>query len=212
MVSVDKFCHRQFPLSHPSLSSTYSGAKLDMTAASFENLVNAHIAESCIDAATGEPRLAGGYAPFCKHVFIPNDGHTKARVNTIPVTALNEHLLRTEYEARTPQELPVLSRFFPKGTVKEEDLPIATFIDVILYSREQITKENAATGDAPNDETAPWGVVSIKPQVVNRELPMNPITAMRNALGEEHGGSGKPIDRKEYMEAVEFWNANAVVK
>jgi len=110
--------------------------------------------------------------------------------------------------------LPVLTRFFPAGTVAEEDLPIATYLDVILYSREQIKKENAAMGDEPTSEfdAVPWGVVSVKPQTVDFELPMNPITAMRNALGEEHGGSGKPIDRKEYMEAVDFWDKHAVAR
>ena len=52
----------------------------------------------------------------------------------------------------------------------------------------------------------------MKPQTVDYELPMNPITAMRNALGEEHGGSGKPIDRKEYMEAVDFWSKHATLR
>lgn len=43
---------------------------------------------------------------------------------------------------------------------------------------------------------APWGIVSIKPQDVNHELPMQPITMMRNALGKEHGGSGVPLDQE----------------
>ena len=46
---------------------------------------------------------------------------------------------------------------------------------------------------------APWGIVSIKAQDVDYELPMQPITSMRNALGEEHGGSGVPLNRDEYM-------------
>jgi len=118
----------------------------------------------------------------------------------------------TQYEARTPKELPVLTRYFPSSAINPSDLPVATFIDVILYSREQIRKENAAMGDEPNDEAAPWGVVSIKPQLVDYELPMNPITAMRNALGEEYGGSGKEIDLEEYLQAVNFWKVNAIVK
>ena len=32
-------------------------------------------------------------------------------------------------------------------------------------------------------DTEPWGIISIKPQMVDYELPMNPITMMRNALG-----------------------------
>lgn len=212
VVSVDKFCHRQFPLSYASLAAPYGGAKLDLPAQAFESLVNEHLAE-----AGGEPSLEPGYAPFCKHVFLKNGSPggarlTGARVSAVPVTPANEHLLRSGYEARTPKELPVLTRFFPPGAIPEEELPVAEFLDVILYSREQINKENKAMGDKPNPEAAPWGVVSIKTQLVDHELPMNPITAMRNALGEEHGGSGKPIDRREYQEAVDFWEKHAIVK
>jgi hypothetical protein len=40
--------------------------------------------------------------------------------------------------------------------------PPATFLDIILYSREQIIKENLATGDETADTTAPWGIISVK--------------------------------------------------
>lgn len=39
-----------------------------------------------------------------------------------------------------------------------------------------------------------YGIVSVKPQDVDIETPMQPITMMRNALGKEHGGSGVPLD------------------
>ena len=61
----------------------------------------------------------------------------------------------------------------------------------------------------PNPETAPWGIVSIKAQDVDYELPMAPITAMRNALGKEEGGSGVPLDRDEYLKAVAYWKDHA---
>ena len=60
-------------------------------------------------------------------------------------------------------------------------------------------------------EPAPWGIVSIKAQDVDYELPMNPITIMRNSLGKEEGGSGVPIDREVYMAAYTYWNDNASV-
>jgi hypothetical protein len=55
-------------------------------------------------------------------------------------------------------------RYFPKEAV---ETPVASFLDIILYSREQIRKENAAMGNEGVDggTDAPWGVVSIKPQV-----------------------------------------------
>jgi len=55
------------------------------------------------------------------------------------------------------------------------------------------------------------GIVSIKAQDVDYELPMQPITVMRNALGKDQGGSGVPLDREKYMEAFNYWNDHAVV-
>ena len=60
-------------------------------------------------------------------------------------------------------------------------------------------------------ETAPWGIVSIKAQDVDYEIPMTPITAMRNALGKEEGGSGVPLNRESYMDAYNYWDKHATV-
>jgi hypothetical protein len=90
--------------------------------------------------------LQDGYAPFCKHLFLLND-FTDAKVNVLPITPENESLLRTKYEARTEQELPVLTRFFPADLVVSEEhpLPIAKYLDLILYSRDQINKVRGAS-------------------------------------------------------------------
>ncbi|KAA6374090.1 MAG: hypothetical protein EZS28_030382, partial [Streblomastix strix] len=50
-----------------------------------------------------------------------------------------------------------------------------------------------------------WGFVGIIPCEQEEELPMAPITAMRNALGIAEGGSGVPINRPSYEKSVEFW-------
>jgi hypothetical protein len=200
---VDPFCFRQFA-EHDS-SRDYGGTVLDLSIAQFEEIVN----EKYHQASKGESLLNPGYAPFCKHLFIENN-FTDARVNVLRITTDNESLIRTKYEARNDKELPVLTRFFPKQLVGD-DLPKAKFLDLILYSREQIQKENQAQGRPDNAETAPWGIVSIKAQDVDYELPMNPITAMRNALGSEEGGSGIPLDRDAYMHAVNYWKDHAVV-
>jgi hypothetical protein len=228
---IDPFCHKQFPLSFPQPSSKGSSSKLSVTAEEFEHVLNDFIHRE-------KYQLKDGYAPFCKHVFLPNvrpnnvrpnnvippnvegetptEGETltEGRVNTLEITPANEGLIRTEYEARTPKELPVLTRYFPSESIPQDSLPPATYLDVILYSRSQIIAENLATETPgiPSQSSVPWGVVSIKLQTCDFELPMNPITAMRNAMGEEHGGSGKEIDRDEYMKAVEFWAKHAVVK
>ena len=41
----------------------------------------------------------------------------------------------------------------------------------------------AYRGSEPPASTAPWGIISVKGQLCDYELPMQPITMMRNALG-----------------------------
>ena len=85
------------------------------------------------------------------------------------------------------------------------------YLDLILYSREQIILENKAMGKETTD-TSPWGLVSIKGQDVDYETPMQPITMMRNALGKEHGGSGVGLDRTKYDASVAFWTEHASIQ
>lgn len=195
---VDPFCFRQF--SENGDSHTYGGTVFQLSIAEFETIVNLRYAESSLE---------DGYAPFCKHLFVEND-FTDVVVNVLPITSENESQLRSKYEARNDKELPVLTRWFPFEAMGSE-LPKAKYLDLILYSREQINQENAAQGRAENAETAPWGIVSIKAQDTDYELPMTPITAMRNALGREEGGSGIPVDREQYLEAVNYWKDHATV-
>ena len=93
-------------------------------------------------------------------------------------------------------------------------------MDVILYSREQLVKEREAM-PSKEDESHPlpppsgngprWGIISLKAQDEGHETPMQPITAMRNALGRDQGGSGVPLDKKKYDEAVEYWRERAAI-
>lgn len=102
-------------------------------------------------------------------------------------------------------------RYFPKNSATAE---VAEYLDIILYSKEQIQKENEAMGEKDPDAEIDydWGVVYVKPQNGDSELPMDPITMMRNALGKEHGGSGVPIDREKYNKSVEYWGKHALIK
>ena len=157
----------------------------DITAEQFEAHLNAHPPVAVLD----------GYAPFCKlHV---HRNWTSTRASVLPVTAENRHLLRSAYEARSRDELPVLVRWF-EGV----EPPVADYLVVILYSREQLAKEGS-----PID--ADWGVVGCLYTAEPAEIPMAPITMMRNALGVEEGGSGVAIDRAAYQRAVAFWHNNA---
>jgi len=170
----------------------------------FEARVNAFYEER---VAAGEDPLQPGYAPFCKHLFVPN--FVPGLPDTVlAITEENVGLVRSKYMARTEKELHVLTRWFPKADVKA---PEAKFLDIILYSREQIRKENAAM-DEDSGSDAPWGIVSVKAQSIDSEIPMEPITMMRNALGVEHGGSGVGLDRDAYARSVEFWNRHARVQ
>jgi len=157
--------------------------------------------------------LVGGYAPFCKHVFVPN--FCGLRVGVLDVGEQNRGLVRSGYLRRKEGELPVLSRWFDAGEVGE--LPEAKMLDVILYSREQIVLERAAQEGLSAAEAEavvppePWGIISIKAQDEPFETPMQPITMMRNALGRAEGGSGVPLDREKYEESVKYWENRAPV-
>ena len=94
-------------------------------------------------------------------------------------------------------ELPVLVRWF-EGL----EPPVAHYLVVILYSREQLAKEGTPIA-------ADWGVVGCMYTMEPEETPMAPITMLRNALGVEEGGSGVPIDREAYQRSVAFWRTHA---
>lgn len=204
-LKLDEFAARQFN------SSTYAGTRVEYDPAEFERKVNDYYAErhALEREFSDRPALVDGYAPFCKHLFVPN--FTGAKASAVPITPENEHLLRSRYEARRADELPVLVRYLPAEALGGDGvLPEAKYLDVILYSREQCAKEAGAMGRAPPAEGSPWRIISIKAQDEPYETPMQPITVMRNALIGE-GGSGVPLDRQSYLAAVEYWSRHAPV-
>ncbi len=157
----------------------------DLTAAEFERHLNEH----------APLKVLPGYAPFCSlHV---HRNWTSTRCLTVPVTDDNRGMLRSGYEARNSSELPVLVRWF-EGI----EPPIAGFLIVILYNQEQLAKEGS-----PID--ADWGVVGCMYTDSPEEIPMAPVTMMRNALGVDEGGSGVPLDREAYLRSVEYWSKHA---
>lgn len=140
-------------------------------------------------------RVLDGYAPFCKlHV---HRNWTSTRCIALPITDENRHQLRSAYEARSSEELPVLVRWF-EGV----EPPVAEYLIVILYSREQLAREGTEIAED-------WGVVGCLYTAEPEEIPMAPITMMRNALGVEQGGSGVPLDAEAYRRSVAFWDAHA---
>lgn len=145
--------------------------------------------------AAAPVRVIPGYAPFC--VLHAHRNWTATRCSAIAITDDNRHLLRSAYEARTPAELPVLVRWFD-GL----EPPVASYLLPILYDRAQLAKEGTPI-------EADWGVVGCLYTLEPAEIPMVPITMLRNALGVEEGGSGVPLDREAYKRSVEFWSRHA---
>jgi hypothetical protein len=145
---------------------------------------------------TVEPvAVLDGYAPFCKlHV---HRNWTSTRCLSVPIDDDNRHLLRSGYEARNRDELPVLVRWF-EGL----EPPVAAFLIPILYSREQLAREGTSI-------EADWGVVGCMYTAEPLETPMAPITMMRNALGVDEGGSGVAVERDAYLRSVAVWDTHA---
>lgn len=214
-IILDKFCLRQF------VKSVSSSSFIDFDSKEFEKIVNEKYIQSLnvmkekninIKDFDNNPILKSGYASFCKHIFIENFVKNLTP-SAIEITTENESLIKTAYEARTEKELPVLRRFIQKTDLKTE-LKNAKYLDIILYSKEQISKENEAMNekDENKDIDYDFGIISIKPQDVDYEQPMDPITMMRNALGKEEGGSGIPLDREKYLQSVSFWEKHVILK
>lgn len=160
------------------------------------------------ELTTNVVEIFDGYADFCKLVCLKNV--TSAKTGSLPITLENYQYLRTGYSSRTPNELPVMERWF--------DLPLpapkAEYLMVVLYSKEQIIKEHSASEykDEPLYFDADYGIVAILGQMSPEEEPIKPITMMRNSLGINEGGSGVPIDRDKYKKSVDFWSKFATVK
>jgi len=193
-VVVDPFCLKQF-------DPAAGGAYLQCSAAELETRAN---------AVWGAVQLQDGYAPFCKHIFIEN--FTRTPSQAIAITEENKGLLESGYEARTVKELAVLTRWFPISHFPS--LPPARFLDLILYSKAQIQVENEAmsTSDPHAGVDYEYGIISVKPQDEDRELPMQPITMFRNALGTCYGGSGHALEVGKYQESVDYWSKHALLK
>lgn len=157
----------------------------DISAEQFERHLNQHAPLQVLE----------GYAPFCQlHV---HRNWTSTRCLTMAISDANRHLLRSDYEARNSEELPVLVRW-----LEGPEPPVAAYLIPILYSRAQLAKEGQ-----PID--ADWGVVGCMYTMQPREIPMAPITMLRNALGVDEGGSGVPLDRAAYLRSVTYWREHA---
>jgi len=163
------------------------------------------LVNECNRAVEEGADLTEGYAPFCCHLFLKNT--TPTVCSFAPITDQNRALLNSGYVARRDGELAVLERWF-----EDVEPPRAEYLDVIVYSKQQLELEAAGRPDDDAPPDCDWAIVSVIGTLCAAEPPMPPITQLRNALGVREGGSGVPIDRKAYARAVEFWEAHAPIR
>ena len=151
-------------------------------------------------------KLVAGYADFCQLLF--TDNFINAPTATAEITTANYQYLRSGYVARNEAELPVLTRWFELPL----PAPTAETLVIVLYSKQQIEREEQQRSTPDFVFDAKWGIVSVMAQMSRHEEPMTPITMMRNALGAAAGGSGVAIDADKYSQAVQFWQQHAIIK
>ena len=105
-IVMDPFCLRSFAQSNSS--STYINSSAD----DFVQRVNAHYKQQCTSSGDGDDVLKAGYAPFCKHIFMPNH-LTDLHSAYLPVTDDNRQHLQSVNKTNTLHELhcarPVLN-------------------------------------------------------------------------------------------------------
>lgn len=170
--------------------------------------VTPEIVEELIHMASKPAAEFPGYADFCKIVALRNRKEDGSFLfESLKCLTVNKDealkkggVLHTAYESRNENELPVLVEW-----ISGIETPAAEYIHLILYSREQMEKE-----DDPVE--ADWAIVSIGTSAIVEVEPMRPITAMRNALGVEEGGSGVAIDREAYLKSAAYWNENIMIR
>jgi hypothetical protein len=200
-IEYDPFVSRQF-------SPGFSGTKVDLEIK--EELLGV-INDSLTYSSDTGTYLMDSEWDFCKYLVIKNDFDVKCAVREITLDIYP--YIRTDYVQRTPDELPILSRFtqLPPGFKSQE----ANYIVLVLYSREQLSKEFKPKEEGQEfyfDDNVEWGIISIMGTMEPQPDPLVPITIMRNALGIEEGGNGETLNRKVYNESVDFWTKYILVK
>ena len=92
--------------------------------------------------------------------------------------------------------------FLAKVMRRHEDDAYDGLRTLLGENRDQLRKEGEKI-------EVDWGVVGCLYTLEPEEVPMAPITMLRNALGVAEGGSGVALDRAAYQRSVEFWERNA---
>ena len=122
---LDQFAFRSFDKSR---TSNY----INMDKEEFTKKVN--------ELYKSESQLVDGYAPFCKHLFVENFVKGLKSCH-IEINEQTNKLIISKYDSRQKNELPVLIRYIDLNSIDKEKIPDAKFLDLILYSKEQIVSE-----------------------------------------------------------------------
>jgi len=148
-----------------------------------------------------------GYAPYVRNFKIPVGILSATTCGEAEITAENLHLLKSGYKVRAGGkergEVPHLTRWF-EGVPK----PPAKAVTAVFYSKEHLVEEGV---EVDGDE---WDLITVlggaNPEIDPASV-MYPETILRNALGKEFGGSGKPIDREFYERMVDHASRYALI-
>jgi len=154
---------------------------------------------------------------FCKYIVFTNPSkEIKAQVAKIDLSIYP--YIRTSYSSRTPEELPVLSRWaeLPPGFTQ----PSANYVVCVLYSRAQLLAEydkkvfpeGTEKPEFYLPESVEYGIVAIMGTILPEPDPLIPITIMRNALGMEYGGNATKLNKEIYLKSVQFWDTHIMIK
>lgn len=129
-IQLDSFAFRQFDDPH------HPGTKIPITKQDFMSAVITYYHRQ-VNEHGEQNVLIPGYAPFCKHIFMPN--FVRGIIDdSLQITENNTIHLKTKYEARRKEELPVLKRFFPQ---EEVVVPESRFLDLICkYQQHHYTQ------------------------------------------------------------------------
>lgn len=204
MIGLTEFSLRHF-------KRNFAGTKiLNMTSEEFLGHINYGTSSNSILSkldyerfSKDAPFVRKGEFEFSRLITIPNTFDCLS--SNMMITLENAQYLRSDYGTRTPEELPVLSRWFELPPPIKP--PIAENITIVLYSKEQLEKESP---DIKLDFD--WGIVAILAHNGSEPEPIPPITMFRNSLGVEEGGNGVPLNKEKYLESVEFWKKHANIK
>lgn len=215
-IGYDPFVLRQFKqdFKGTNLAKIDAGKLLDLINVKYQELLN--FKSDAVDAP--KPALMmDSDSEFCKYLIFSNPAQEiKSQVTKIDLSIYP--YIRSAYSARTPEELPVMSRWaeLPPGFAQ----PTAAYVVCVMYTREQLSAEYDKKIAPEGQDKAPfylpesvkYGIVAIMGTMAPEADPLIPVTMMRNALGMEEGGNGVELNRASYMKSVQFWETHVMIK